>query len=206
MADFNRWNKFWARLGLIGNGQSEYVEFIVKNYSHKDRHYHNLTHIQSCLEDFEQVMNLPEHPKAVESGIWFHDSIYDPKRTDNEEKSAGIAYGFLIIQGLPREFADRVYDLILASKHRDPPKNLDEKIITDIDLAILGKPELEFDLYEANIRNEYIHVPEDIFKEKRSELLKMFLSRPSIYSADFFKNKYEEQARINLERSLKNLT
>ncbi len=209
MSDLNRWSKFWGRLGLAGDCKSQYTDIIVRNYFHKDRHYHNLAHISSCLEDFEQAIHLPNNPKAVESAIWFHDIIYNPRRQDNEEKSAGISYGFLIVNGLPKELAERVYDLIIATKHKDPPKNIDEKILTDIDLAILGKSEKEFDEYELNIRKEYFWYSDAEFKAGRSLILSRFLDkekRPFIYSTDLFRNKYELQARKNLEKSLKSLS
>ena len=61
---------------------------------------------------------------------------------------------------------------------------------------------IEFDEYEQNIRREYSWVPEDQFRQGRSAILQMFLDRDSIYLTDFFKGKYESQARENLQRSI----
>ena len=75
----------------------------------------------------------------------------------------------------------------------------------DIDLAILGQEQDIFKEYEDNIRKEYIYVPKEIFNPKRSEILQSFLDRKSIYLTDYFKDKYEEIARDNLKKSIKDL-
>ena len=40
---------------------------------------------------------------------------------------------------------------------------------------------------------------------KRAEILEKFLTRSCIYATDFFAAKYEQQARRNLERSIRQL-
>ena len=49
-----------------------------------------------------------------------------------------------------------------------------------------------------NIRKEYSWVDEETFSERRTEILDRFLKRKNIYSTDFFRDKYEEQAQENL--------
>jgi len=62
-----------------------------------------------------------------------------------------------------------------------------------------------FGEYERQIRSEYSWVPEDAFVKGRSAILSSFLSRPRIYSTDFFYGKYEKTARENLARSISQL-
>ena len=106
--------------------------------------------------------------------------------------------------GVDDKIIDRVIRLILTTKHREADliQRNDEMYIIDVDLSILGKPREEFDEYERNIRKEYEWVSDEQFKENRSAILKRFIARPSIYYTDFFREKYEEQAKSNLERSL----
>lgn len=136
---------------------------------------------------------------------WFHDAIYDTKSKNNEKESAELSYRILKDSGLKDCFGKKVYGLILATKHQTMPKEIDAQAIVDIDLSILGKPTEEFEEYEKNIRKEYWWVSKKKFKAGRNSILKTFLSRPNIYSTDFFRNKYENQARINLERTLAKL-
>jgi predicted metal-dependent HD superfamily phosphohydrolase len=161
-------------------------------YAEPQRHYHTLAHIEHCLEEFDP--RQAADPEAVELALWFHDAVYDPRRPDNEEKSAAW-----LLEVLPE--ARRAAALILVTKHHRA-STPDEALLVDVDLAILGQPEPRFDLYERQIRAEYAWVPEDVFRRKRGEILRGFLGRPSIYQTDTFRAKYEAQARRNLERSL----
>ena len=79
---------------------------------------------------------------------------------------------------------------------------MDQKLIVDLDLAILGKSAEEFDAYEANIRKEYNDIPEDQFRKGRSDILETFLNKPAIYYTDYFMNKYQLTAVVNLRRSI----
>ena len=92
--------------------------------------------------------------------------------------------------------------MILASVHRTAPDEPDTRLFADIDLAILGRPEAIFDEYERQVRQEYAWVPEALFRAGRSAILRSFLERPSLYGTDFFRGKYQNVARANLERSL----
>ena len=47
------------------------------------RYYHNLQHIHDMLLNDNLIINGLT--------IWYHDAIYDPKRNDNEERSAELA-------------------------------------------------------------------------------------------------------------------
>ena len=48
-------------------------------------------------------------------------------------------------------------------------------------------------------------VPELMYRRGRSEILRGFLNRPSIYQTAWFRQRYENAARANLERALATL-
>ena len=48
-------------------------------------------------------------------------------------------------------------------------------------------------------------VPEPIYRKGRSEILRGFLNRASIYQTAWFRQRYEDRARENLERVLTTL-
>ncbi|HYQ93130.1 MAG TPA: hypothetical protein VES89_13900 [Candidatus Competibacteraceae bacterium] len=73
----------------------------------------------------------------------------------------------------------------------------------DIDLAILGAPSARFDAYERQIRQEYAWVPEALFRSHRRRFLEGLLERARIYTTDAFFERYEPQARFNIDRSLR---
>jgi predicted metal-dependent HD superfamily phosphohydrolase len=167
-----------------------------------------MLHIEQCLIEFEQARHLVEHPNEVEMAIWYHDAIYDPESEQNEEKSAQLAQKVAKEIGLPDIFGRRVHDLVLVTKHEKIPEGIDAKVLVDIDLSIFGRSEEEFDKYERNIRKEYQWCSDEEFKAGRADILQKFLNRqtrPAVYLTDFFREKYETQARKNLERSLAKL-
>src|SRR6266511_3565025 len=77
---------------------------IVEHYSAKNRAYHNLSHIQSLLSLSESLPDKIQNRDALYFAVWFHDVIYDTKRSDNEEKSAGGN-----LQGLQLGDQERVF-------------------------------------------------------------------------------------------------
>ena len=77
--------------------------------------------------------------------------------------------------------------------------------MVDVDLSILGQNEKRFVEYEAGIRAEYSWVTPDSLNAKRAEILQKFLDRGRIYSTQQFFDKFERQARRNLERSIRRI-
>src|SRR3989344_383367 len=194
----------WDRIKAQGSAEQEFAR-LKTMYSEPQRFYHNMAHIGSCLTELDSARDLVQQLDLVEFAIWYHDAIYNPKAKDNEKQSAQLAYGICLAAKIPNDFANRTKDLILVTKHDAVPQGIDARVLVDIDLSILGKKPEEFDEYERNIRKEYSLVPEEQFRQGRSAILQIFLSRDSIYLTDFFKGKYESQARANLQRSIEAL-
>jgi pantetheine-phosphate adenylyltransferase len=194
------WNELCENVD-VAEGREEAYNELLSLYGEPNRAYHNLVHISHALREMKEVINLIENPGQVEMAIWYHDAIYNSRATDNEEKSAELARQRLERSRLKPSFVDGVIDLILGTKHTTIPKTSDEKYMRDIDLSNLGKSEKEFNAVGSDIRDEYDWIPEEQFRQGRSAILQGFLERDSIYFTDFFKQKYENQARRNLENS-----
>lgn len=142
----------------------------------------------------------------MELALWYHDAIYDTRAKDNEEKSTALARTMIRNALLPGAFEQFVADCIMATKHATIPADPDVRFLVDIDLASLGKSKDEFEKDARRIRKEYEWVPEDMFAAGRSTVLQSFLNRPNIYATQFFRDKYEAQARQNITRSLAQLS
>jgi len=206
------WTRLREKLLLNVADQDEAFNYLVRLYSQPKRYYHNLQHLTDCLFDFasyiKSLSKSPDRPAShpylidVLAAIWLHDAIYDARRNDNEENSANLVDSIFPNSG---EMADRIKSLILATKHRHTPNTIAEKILVDVDLAILGADRERFDEYETQIREEYSFVPSDVFRAKRREILQGFLDRPRIYSTDHFHEKLEAKARENLQRAIDRL-
>ncbi len=199
-----KFKDLWTRV----NGKEDptvVFETLNSLYSQPHRFYHNLTHIDHCLRELSSVKSFAKDYDSLELAIWYHDAVYETRKDDNEEKSAELAKEICEKNNFTDDFTTRIYKLILSTKHCGEPNDPDEKIMLDIDLAILGQEQDIFKEYEDNIRKEYIYVPKEIFNPKRSEILQSFLDRKSIYLTDYFKDKYEEIARDNIKKSIKDL-
>ncbi|HJS29311.1 MAG TPA: hypothetical protein VJ768_06800 [Anaerolineales bacterium] len=157
------------------------------------------------MTKFEELRAEAKHPEEIEFALWFHDAIYNTKRHDNEERSAEWARETAVTANLPGEVAERIKTLILATRHDTVPQELDEMILIDVDLSILGATPDRFDDYEKQIRAEYAWVPVSVFRSSRLNVLRGFLARAMIFNTRKFFDIYESQARANLERSIKNL-
>lgn len=199
MTSKDKFLNLWERVGAEGNGFPVF-QCLKKLYRESHRKYHNSNHIHYCLEQFEYVRHLPNDQEAVEMAIWFHDTIYNPKYSNNEMHSAKFALNVLRLGKLPDSFNMRVYVLIMYTRHLKPSIDYDAQILTDIDLSSLGKPWKEFILDTRRIREEYSHISEKDFRIGRVIFFRKFLKRPTIYLMQYFHDKYEAQARENLER------
>ena len=202
MTDLHQsWERAWKGVGAIGDNDPLF-RLLIERYDEPHRKYHTRQHLSECLDSFETVRDLPPHPCEVEAALWFHDAIYDVKRHDNEEESAKLARTAFAAAGVPSNSTDLIESLILVTRHTALPNSLDEQLLVDIDLSILGAPEPRFAEYELQIREEYSYVPGWLFRRKRRAILRTFLERPRIYSTRHFFAALEDQARQNLKRAI----
>jgi len=191
------WRSWWSRSGATGDPLELFRE-ISARYSEPHRHYHTLKHIIFCLRHFLELREFSRCPQCVEAALWYHDIVYIPGRADNEEKSASIAAAGLKQAGLGPECESAVEDLILSTKHKAPGRNIDAKIIQDLDLAVLGMSRKTFYLYDKQIRAEYSGIPDEEFRRGRRAFLQTLLAREHIFNTDTFQAKYEASARENV--------
>src|SRR4051812_45275984 len=102
---------------------------LLARYADPRRAYHNQQHLLECIEELDRVAHLSDAPADVEIALWFHDAVYDPKRTDNESMSADLAAALLAQVGDEPDRIARVRDLILDTAHRAEPSTRDGVLI-----------------------------------------------------------------------------
>lgn len=190
-----------ARMGFAPRGVSLWSDLRAR-YSEPHRAYHTLAHIGECLSHLAPARALAHEADLLEFALWAHDVIYDPRRDDNERRSAEWARRALLDAGRTSEYALRAHALVIATRHDAVPADEDARLLCDVDIAVLAAPRERFDEYEAQIRVEYAWVPEPLFRSRRAELIERFLARPTIYGTPHFRQTFEVAARSNLERSL----
>ncbi len=197
----DRWCDLWRRLGAVGNADARYAR-LSSLYAQPHRAYHTLEHIETLFAEFDAARQLSERPEEVEYAIWFHDAIYDARNDDNEERSADLAAEVAVEIGLSAAFAASVQALIIATKHVDVPTAPDARLVVDCDLAPLGCSAEQFRENGKRVRQEYAWIPEEQYIAGLTAFLQQFLDRPHIYCTDLFRDKYEAQARRNLQSTL----
>ena len=198
------WASHWALLRLPAPAAPMRAE-VMSCWAEPHRRYHTLQHLHECLALFEQTRELAERPGEVAIAIWFHDAIYETRRHDNEARSAAWAADALAQAGASVEVIDRVRALVMATRHDGVATTADARLVVDIDLAILGAAPARFDEYEQQIRAEYAHVPEPLFRKKRAQILGAFLARQALFATPALAARFEDAAKANLARAIAQL-
>ena len=202
--DFASWRQAWQDAG-VAQADEGLHRGVIACWSEPHRHYHTLQHLGECMTQFGEVRAMAEHAGEVALGLWFHDAFYEPRRDDNELRSADWASSCIAKAGAGAEVAQRVHSLIMQTRHKIPPEDADAQLLVDIDLSILGAPAQRFDESDLQVRAEYSHVADAAYREGRRAILQSFLARPRLYSTDYFHSRLEERARVNLQRALARL-
>ncbi len=189
---------------------SPVFEDVYAAYAGPGRHYHNIMHILDSLAEFEEVRQMSSQPGIMALALFLHDYVHTPDSRDgrDEKESAQKLYE-LVKKSHSDETAGYARDIVLVTVHSPSlvPKNIDEQLMCDIDLAVLGRPAVIFDNYERLIWEEYKGTyPEDGFRRGRARLLDSLDKRSPIYFTEHFRQKYEDMAHENLKRSIRNLS
>ncbi|UZT97518.1 hypothetical protein ODZ84_20435 [Chryseobacterium fluminis] len=176
---------------------------IEKRYTEKSRHYHNFAHLESMFAELDSVTARVEDMNSLSFSVFYHDVIYDASSKNNEEKSATFAVSQLAKINISSGAADKITRQIMATKSHQQSDDPDTNYLLDADLSILGKdPETYFE-YTRKIRKEYSVYPDLLYKPGRKRVLKHFLDLEYIFKTEYFREKYELQARENIEVEIK---
>lgn len=177
---------------------------LISLYSSPHRHYHNLDHLVDVVQRCEELILAEEcvAPEEIIIAALFHDAIYNPDNcSDCVSQSAEFAYVVALGGGINHTAASRINALV-ASTGTHEPKTIDQRILCDADLAILGQEEEKYNDYSRKIKLEYPNIRNDIFLATRAHVLKEFLNKKHIFNTKTYHERYEEQARDNISREI----
>ena len=176
-------------------------------YGQSHRHYHGLAHVKALLVWLAQYQQLANTPARIEAAIWFHDAVYEPERSDNEERSAELAEMELHAIGWPEADVLATATMVRATRlHEAPADDADTRFFLDLDLSILGQSPAEYAAYCAAIRAEYAWVDAARYRDGRQRVLRAFTTRKHIYFTPALRDAWELSARRNLANELTELT
>jgi len=176
-------------------------------YAEPHRHYHDERHLDDCLRQLDDIHDLGDRERRfLRWAILWHDAIYDPQRTDNEERSAELAFRELSECGVSASDAAEVAQLIRLTKgHRVETGDSLGALLVSIDLSILGADPDRYSSYVAGVRREYAHVSDEAWRSGRAAMLRRLMESDPLYPDSRFQAALEEQARQNMRDELTQL-
>jgi predicted metal-dependent HD superfamily phosphohydrolase len=200
-----RWHELLvrARGGAAEPDPHPYGLDLLGRWDERQRHYHTLRHLTAVLDRVDELAGHAADPDAVRLAAWFHDAVYRPDRSENEERSAQLAERALPEAGVPDATTAEVARLVrLTVTHAPGSADADGETLCDADLAVLaGSPE-EYAHYAAAVRQEYGFVPDDAFREGRAAVLHRLLDLPELFRTPHGRAHWERTARHNLRAEL----
>jgi predicted metal-dependent HD superfamily phosphohydrolase len=195
---------FEAWAALAGDSPTSRTEWaaLVAAWSEPHRRYHDLGHLAAVLGLVGELGGAAADPDAVRLAAWYHDAVYDPERTDNEQVSAERARAGL--RGLvPDERIDEVVRLVLLTAGHDPePDDANGAVLSDADLAVLAGPPDTYAAYASAVRAEYGHLSDAEFTAGRIAVLERLLALPTLYRLPAVTDEWTPRARANLTAEL----
>ncbi|MFD4571770.1 hypothetical protein ACFWNK_11095 [Streptomyces sp. NPDC058417] len=184
-----------------------YAENLLARWSEPQRRYHTLTHLTAVLDHVDRLAEHADDTDVVRLAAWFHDAVYLPDRSENEERSAALAERALTEAGVDAARTAEVARLVRLTVGHDPADgDRDGEVLCDADLAVLAAPPSAYAAYTAAVRAEYHFVPDDLFREGRSAVLRHLLELPRLFRTPYGAREWEATARHNLRAELETLS
>ncbi|MFJ9035105.1 hypothetical protein ACIRF8_00730 [Streptomyces sp. NPDC102406] len=180
-----------------------YADNLLARWAEPQRKYHTTAHLVAVLGRVDVLADHAADPALVRLAAWFHDAVYRPERSENEERSAVLAERALTEAGLSADQVAEVARLVRLTVGHDPADgDTNGEALCDADLAILAAPPEAYAAYTKAVREEYAFVPDEAFREGRSAVLRHLLSLPRLFRTPHGAAHWETSARDNLTTEL----
>ncbi|MER6124278.1 hypothetical protein ABT173_16800 [Streptomyces sp. NPDC001795] len=212
MADLDALRTRWTRAleGARPAGGPDpvpYADDLLARWQEPQRRYHTLTHLTAVLDHIDVLEEYADDPDVVRLAAWFHDAVYAPDRSENEERSARLAERALPEAGVPDEKTAEVARLVRLTVGHDPADDdRNGRVLCDADLAILASPPSAYAAYTAAVREEYHFIPNEDFRAGRTAILRQLLDLPRLFTTPYGAAKWEATARYNIGSELEMLS
>ena len=178
---------------------------IQNFHSDKKRHYHTLRHLENLHSQLTDIKGEIQNWETILFTLFYHDIIYNSIKSNNEEKSAELAVKRMRQIFVPKDKIELCKNQILATKSHIKSTDSDTNYFTDADLSVLGQSWEKYSLYSKNVRKEYSIYPDLVYNPGRKKVLNHFLSMDRIFKTDYFYDKFEIQAKQNLQQEIETL-
>ncbi|MCL2555014.1 MAG: hypothetical protein FWE75_23080, partial [Actinomycetia bacterium] len=180
-----------------------YGRELLERWAEPQRRYHTIDHLVAVLARATELTAYAHDPDTVALAAWFHDAVYRPDRSENEERSAHLAERALREAGVDEARIAEVARLVRLTVTHDPaPDDRDGEVLCDADLAVLAGDPAAYAAYAAAVREEYAFVPDDLFRAGRADILRRLLELPRLFRTPYAYEQWEAVARRNLTTEL----
>ena len=182
---------------------------LLSRYAEPQRAYHDGRHLAEVLAAAALLSSHAADLPVVVAAAWWHDAVYDVHAAPgaNESASADLAVAALSGLGVDPARVTEVERLVRLTAGHDPAAgDADGAVLCDADLAVLAAGVQRYAEYVADVRREYAHVPDDVFRAGRSAVLRDLLSHERLYRTSTAHEAWETTARANLEAELLTLS
>jgi predicted metal-dependent HD superfamily phosphohydrolase len=148
---------------------------LLSMWNESHRHYHNQNHLLDLINQINEKKNSFDSQSDYEKMVLcalFHDCVYDPMRSDNEEKSAEF------FENCCQEKSQDVLDIkqmILDTKTHEATTSLSEKF-NHLDMNIVERDFEQLLEWETGIGQEYKAYGE-LYKVGRLHFLESLLDK-----------------------------
>lgn len=204
MSDDEELRAAWT--AAIGSGHAELaaLDDVVGRHREPHRRYHGVRHVTWVVRHVHELAG--ECPVAdlgaVTAAAFFHDAVYDPRASDNEEQSALLAARVLAELGWLDHRCAVVGRLIRSTARHEADDDADCAVLLDADLAVLGADPAAYQAYVTGVRAEYAHVDAAAWRTGRSAVLRDLLARRPLYATAPARARWEARAGANMAAEL----
>lgn len=187
---------------------------LEQRHAEPHRRYHTAEHVAEVQAELirlhRQVRGGGIPDDEVVIAAMFHDAVYDVHASAGTSEAAsadlavdrfrdaGVRRGSIMLEEVPRL-------ILLTAGHTVDPDDAAGALLVDADLWILSSPPERYDRYAADVREEYAHVPDDLWRTGRGAVLQHFVdTADDLYSYGPDDDRAARRARAvaNLTREL----
>ncbi|MEU9112246.1 hypothetical protein AB0D04_10720 [Streptomyces sp. NPDC048483] len=188
---------------VAGPDPVPYADNLLARWAEPQRRYHTVAHLTAVLQRIDELAEHADDLPVVQLAAWFHDAVYRPERSENEERSAALAERALPELGIGAARTAEVARLVRLTVTHDPsPDDPDGEVLCDADLAVLAGSPDDYAAYAAAVREEYAFVPDPDFTAGRAAVLRQLLGLPRLFRTPMAYDRWEHTARQNLTTEL----
>lgn len=209
----------WRQLAndlALPSGHLALRDELERAYREPHRRYHTTAHLRAVLDTLAELWAVgrgglgegdggasPRPPPAARLAAWFHDVVYEPRRTDNEAASARLVVDKLRPLDVDEGVIAMAASMVSATaEHTVPSDTPGAAELLDADLAVLASGPADYERYVVAVREEHAHVDDEGFAAGRAAVLGALVARPRLFHSAAGRARFERAARANVGAEL----